>query len=157
MIRVFAILICLLGTASFSTLAFATETQSQVPSQSVGNIVVTLTEYVPTHGTLVVSLTNQKDQFISATVPVFNQLQIVPTGSVSTVSFNDVPYGEYAVKAYQDRNASGKLDTLFGFPQEPTGYSNYESGMLPPPFKKCVFTHSGASTPINIVIRNFKK
>lgn len=128
---------------------------SSVPC--TGNIVTHLTDYVPTHGALFVSLTNEKAQFISAEVSPSRQIEITPTVNEATAVFENIPFGEYAVKVYQDRNGNKKLDTFLGFPQEPTGYSNYNDGILPPPFKKAKFKHESAVTSLNVLVRNFKK
>jgi uncharacterized protein (DUF2141 family) len=46
----------------------------------------------------------------------------------------ELPPGDYAVMAYHDRNASGRLDTLpVGLPTEPYGFSNNNRGMFGPP------------------------
>lgn len=41
------------------------------------------------------------------------------------VTFEDIPYGEYAVAVYHDMNENDKLDkNLVGIPKEPYGFSN---------------------------------
>jgi uncharacterized protein (DUF2141 family) len=51
-----------------------------------------------------------------------------------TVSFKNLPPGQYAVVAFQDFNANGKLDKNFlGIPKEPYGFSNGARGTAGPP------------------------
>ena len=145
----------IIGLALFGSTTMAAD--APTPLVSTGSIVVHLSEYVPTHGMIVVSLAREKSEFVSAEVPVFRQAEFNPSGNSKSISFENIPFGEYAVKAYQDRNASKKLENVVGFPQEPTGYSNYHSGMLPPPFKKAKFSHQASTTPVHVIIRNFKK
>ena len=46
----------------------------------------------------------------------------------------DLPPGDYAIMAYHDRNANGRLDTLpVGLPTEPYGFSNNSRGVFGPP------------------------
>lgn len=44
--------------------------------------------------------------------------------STETVVFEDLPEGEYALKVFHDEDADGDLDTTFGIPSEPYGFSN---------------------------------
>lgn len=53
-------------------------------------------------------------------------------GSVRAV-FPAVPYGTYAIKAFQDLDGDGKLKTGFmGAPEEPWGFSNDATGFMGP-------------------------
>ena len=50
-----------------------------------------------------------------------------------SVTFPAVPYGTYAIKAFQDVDGDGKLKTGFmGAPEEPWGFSNDATGFLGP-------------------------
>lgn len=52
--------------------------------------------------------------------------------SVNT-TFPSVPYGTYAIKAFQDLDGDGKMRTGFmGSPEEPWGFSNDATGFLGP-------------------------
>ena len=52
----------------------------------------------------------------------------------STVTFENVSYGEYAVIRYHDKNDNNKMDTaLFGIPKEDYGCSNNAKGFMGPP------------------------
>lgn len=45
----------------------------------------------------------------------------------------DLPYGEYAIAVYHDKNTNGKLDTNFlGIPKEDYGFSNNARGKFGP-------------------------
>jgi uncharacterized protein (DUF2141 family) len=49
----------------------------------------------------------------------------------------ELPEGEYLVKAWQDINKNGKLDTgFFGIPKEPVGITNYDGRGAPGGFNK---------------------
>ena len=60
-----------------------------------------------------------------------------------TLSF-DLPAGEYGVKAFQDLDGDGELDTnMFGIPNEPWAVSNSSNSFGPPKWSKSRFTLSG--------------
>ena len=55
-------------------------------------------------------------------------------GKAVSGTFGDVPPGVYAVIAFHDENANGKLDkNLVGIPIEKLGYSNNAKGLFGPP------------------------
>lgn len=50
------------------------------------------------------------------------------------IVLRDLPFGEYAISVYHDRNANQKLDTgLFRIPKEPIGTSNDAKARFGPP------------------------
>ena len=61
-------------------------------------------------------------------------------GGVS-VTFDNVPEGEYAISMYVDENNNGKLDAnAIGIPIEPYAFSNDASGAFgPPSFEQAKF------------------
>ena len=49
------------------------------------------------------------------------------------VTFPAIPYGTYAIKAFQDLDGDGKLKSGFmGAPEEPWGFSNDATGFMGP-------------------------
>lgn len=57
-----------------------------------------------------------------------------PADSQARLSVGPLPPGRYAVAAFQDLNANGKLDTnLAGVPTEPFGFSRNARGAMGPP------------------------
>lgn len=66
--------------------------------------------------------------------------EIVPsnTGEI-TVSWNDVPEGEYALAIYQDIDTNAKMKTnMFGYPKEPFAFTqNFKPKMSKPKFDQC--------------------
>jgi uncharacterized protein (DUF2141 family) len=68
--------------------------------------------------------------------------------------FDNLPYGEYAITAYHDRNDNGRLDTgLFGIPKERLGFSN---GVRPrfssPSFQDAAFHFESPAQSVHIEI-----
>ena len=71
-----------------------------------------------------------------------------------TVTFKDLPDGEYAVSLFVDENTNGKMDSnAIGIPTEPYAFSNDASGNFgPPTFEqaKFVVTKDAKTIVINI-------
>lgn len=63
----------------------------------------------------------------------------------TTVTFENLPAGEYAISAFHDENSNGKLDTNFmGIPKEPYTASNDAKGFMgPPKYQDAKFRASG--------------
>ena len=91
----------------------------------------------PTTGTLLVTLSGMKEDRGQLVYAMWSgpegwlETNTVREGSApivdgsSSLRFENLPHGEYAISAYHDRNGNGKLDTgLFGIPKEPLGTSN---------------------------------
>ena len=52
----------------------------------------------------------------------------------ATVTFADLPKGEYAVSVYHDENSNGVMDkNMFGIPSEDYASSNNAKGVMGPP------------------------
>jgi uncharacterized protein (DUF2141 family) len=64
-----------------------------------------------------------------------------------TATFDDLPQGEYGVKAFHDLNGNGQMDTNpFGLPVEPFAFSNNAVGnMGPASWDRAKFAVSGAT------------
>lgn len=73
----------------------------------------------------------------------------------STIVLDGLPYGEYAVSAYHDRNGNGRLDTgLFGIPKEPIGTSNDAKARFgPPKYEDAVFAVDRPELTLTIGVR----
>ncbi|GAB5408210.1 MAG: hypothetical protein BalsKO_05750 [Balneolaceae bacterium] len=67
----------------------------------------------------------------------------------------DLPFGEYAIAVYHDKNMNGKLDTNFlGIPKENYGFSNNARGRFgPASWKEAKFVIQEKSTVHKIVIK----
>lgn len=64
----------------------------------------------------------------------------------STVSFQNVPNGTYAISVFHDADDDGELDSFLGIPTEPTGSSNDAPARFGPPrWKEASFEVSGST------------
>lgn len=70
------------------------------------------------------------------------------TKNSSTITFNNLPKGVYAINILHDENKNGKIDKKFILPKEGIGFSNYESiGMRNrPKFSKASFELNETTT-----------
>ena len=68
------------------------------------------------------------------------------TGQTVVHTFNDVPFGTYAIAIFHDTNSNGKLDKNFlGIPKEGYAFSNNVFGTFgPPDFKDTSFEFAGS-------------
>lgn len=58
---------------------------------------------------------------------------VLPVDSTTMVWKQDIPFGEYAIAVYHDKNKNGKIDTnLLGIPKEDYGFSNNARGRFGP-------------------------
>lgn len=90
-----------------------------------GNIMVTITGLKTDKGNIVLALVNSKESFDSEEITPFMGATAQVKEGLATYVFKNVPYGEYAIKFFQDENGSGKLEyNLFSIPREQYGFSN---------------------------------
>ena len=90
---------------------------------------------------------NHKSPFIGKTIPI--------NKNTAFVEINDLPFGEYAIKAFHDEDANDDLNTNFlGIPVEDYGFSNNARGMFgPPSWEDAKFIFADDSKIIEIVIK----
>lgn len=79
--------------------------------------------------------------------PAVAQVAIPASGRV-VATFENLPAGDYAVKAFHDVNGDGRMNTNpFGMPTEPYAFSNNAVGnMGPARWDRARFTVSGVTT-----------
>jgi len=121
--------------------------------QPTGILTVRLTGFTNAGGVARVALVSS-GQFLSASRALRARSVSIQDGSATCV-FEDVPFGSYAVQAYQDRNGNGKLDRNFiGIPSEPYGFSRgARSWTGPPKFKDAAFTLSSAAMTLDVRVQ----
>lgn len=78
-----------------------------------------------------VALYHSQDSFLKK--PLMGTVTEVKEGKAKS-TFTDLAPGVYAVSAFYDKNANGKMDTNFlGIPKEPTAMSNNAKARFGPP------------------------
>jgi uncharacterized protein (DUF2141 family) len=106
------------------------------------------------HGVAMVGVCVSKEDYEGKGEPVIGEPVAITNGKCA-ICFHDIPYGEYCVKVYHDRNGNGKLDTnLLGIPKEPYGFSNGARGVLVwPSWEKVRIAVSNAEHVVAISVK----
>ena len=98
-----------------------------------GNIKVIITDLNNNKGEMMIALNNSKENFEHGQKPFVGVTEKIKNRQV-VYTFNNVPFGEYAIKCYYDENRNKKLDkNFFGMPTEQYGFSNNARGSFGPP------------------------
>lgn len=112
--------LCLL---SFPVVAMAEDTAS---------LVIEMSGFASDKGHVLLNLANSRENFESDGEGYRAARQTIENG-VAKVEFTGLPYGEYAIKVFQDEDDNGKLDIGWMGPKEPYGFSNDARGTMGPP------------------------
>lgn len=125
------------------TLVFAL--QSVANLLSAQNLTLEVRDIEKAEGHLYVAIYNSKETFMKKPLAAF---RVDVKDTVVSIPCQGLPAGTYAISAYQDENANGKMDTAaFGIPTEKYGFSNDAQGVMgPPSFEKCSFTFAEDTT-----------
>jgi uncharacterized protein (DUF2141 family) len=91
----------------------------------------------------------------AADFSAFRFSQVTPSEPVTTVVFEGIPAGRYAIDGYHDEDNDGVLDRMIfpfpGMPKEPYGISNNVwSGFSKAPFQDALIDVTPPSTEITI-------
>lgn len=118
-------------------------------SAQTSTIVVNMSDFESNEGKVYVALYDSADTFLTKYV---KGLIGEVSNLKSTVTFEGVENGTYAISVFHDENGNGKLDTgMFGIPSEPVGTSNNATGFFgPPEFDDAKFKTTGEKIELNI-------
>ncbi len=114
-----------------ATTAFALMLGASAASAEPAGDTLTLTfETGATTGTVMISVFNSEATY-SDGAPV--AATALPASGPVVAVFENLPAGDYAVKAFHDVNGNGRMDTNpFGMPVEPYAFSNNARGNMGP-------------------------
>jgi len=112
-------------------------------AQNSGNLRIVITGFSSDQGIANIGLVNSKKAFKTRKggIPGHKGVSLKIEDKRVDYTFEDIPFGEYAVKYYHDVNSNNKLDVNFlGIPKEPYGFSNDTQGSFKlPNYKKARF------------------
>jgi uncharacterized protein (DUF2141 family) len=96
-------------------------------------------------GQVMIGLYNSEKDFLKKT---YKGTVVLIKDKIATVTFSNIPKGEYAVSLFHDENNNGKLDSNFmGIPREDYAASNGAKGFMgPPKYKDAKFSISENKT-----------
>lgn len=141
---------CFGPPARFFLAALITVTGTGFAQADESRLRITLQNVRHATGNLRVSLYREAETFRKEDRAVKAITVPASKGDVPLV-FDTLPAGRYAIMAYHDDNADGKLNLRFGmFPTEGYGLSNNPKVMGPPNFADSAFDVAGPETSISI-------
>ncbi len=109
---------------TFQLLLFGMQENDQNLEEK-GTIKMEVSELRNSKGHLLVSLFNSKEYFPDNAEKAIMNKKVKATNKTHIVTFENVPYGEYAVIFLHDENDNEEMDTNFvGAPKEGYGTSN---------------------------------
>ncbi|NTW64424.1 MAG: DUF2141 domain-containing protein, partial [Chlorobiaceae bacterium] len=96
-----------------------------VKSDQKGSIIVHVQNLKKPEGLLGVALFSSAQGFPGKSDRAFAKKGVKITATSHDVTFDNIPYGTYAISVFHDENSNEKLDTMiFGIPKEGVGVSN---------------------------------
>jgi uncharacterized protein (DUF2141 family) len=128
--------------------------QEPPPDSAKGSVHVHVTGFKHEKGTVKIALVNSRESYDSNT-NIFRGAKENIVNMEVHFTFEDVPFGVYALKVFHDENDNDDLDTNFlGAPKEPYGFSNNVRGKFgPPDFEKVMFELAQAEMTMEIEVK----
>jgi uncharacterized protein (DUF2141 family) len=119
-------------------------------SIETGTLRVHMTGIETLEGKVVIKVADSKENYDSET-EAFRHALLPASSNEVTAVFQDVPYGEYAVKAFHDENENSKIDIGWRGPTEAYGFSNNVTGLFgPPDYEDARFSFASEDQTIEI-------
>lgn len=105
-----------------------------------GTLILTMTGFESEKGEVLVQLCDSKADY-AADDGGFRVVRLQAKDGKAGHRFEDIPYGEYALKIFHDENSNEELDIGWMGPEERYGFSNGVRGMMgPPDWEEAKFT-----------------
>lgn len=114
-------------------------TSSWVIGADQPQVVVNITNIKQLKGNIRVAFYKKGSGFPKeGSITYAKEVKVSKLGEMS-LSFIDIPFGEYAIAVFQDKNQNQKIDKNFvGYPTEPFGFSkNFKPKFSEPDFSDC--------------------
>lgn len=124
-------------------------------SQEKGKIVVIFENLKSSKGHILAALYKTKEGFPQDRSKVFMSAKTEIKDKKATITFENIPHGEYAIASFHDENDNGEMDkNFFGIPKESYGFSNNPRIMFSAPsFDEAKFKHNLSETSIIIKMK----
>ena len=125
-----------------------------VEVKNTGNLPIAVTGFENDDGEVLIAVSNSRENyesndsaFVGVTVKIENR-------KVEYI-FEDLPFGEYAIKLFHDENMDGELNSNFlGIPTEDYGFSNNARGTFgPADYDDTKFSFDRHKLTIEITVR----
>lgn len=118
-----------------------------------GTLVVKFNGMSSDDGKVIIALCNSDANYKDHKSPFIGK-SISINKNTAIIEFEDLPFGEYAIKAFHDEDSNDDLNTnILGIPVEDYGFSNNASGLFgPPSWEDAKFRFSDNNKIVEIVI-----
>ena len=125
--------------------------QNKQSKQKVGNLIVVVSSLKNNKGDVKIGLFNSKESYKGKKEKFKGAIIKIENKKVKW-EVKNIPFGEYAIKAFHDEDGDDKIDTNFiGIPTESYGFSNNVKGLFgPPSFDKAKFYFNNQDMQIEI-------
>jgi uncharacterized protein (DUF2141 family) len=119
---------------------------------SAADLTINVSDIKSASGTVNVAVFNTAQGFLKEPL-TFTAAPAVQ--GTTTLTFKDLPSGDYAFAVYHDANANGKMDSnLVGMPTEDYAFSNNAMGKMgPPTFDAARFSLPAAGAALTVSVR----
>ena len=105
-------------------------TLCSIQAQETNSLTVTVSNIKTQKGTIMIGLYKDENTFLDK---VFKAQKTDANSTSVTVTFKNIPAGEYGISLFHDKDENGELNTNFiGIPSEPYAFSNNAKGMFGP-------------------------
>ncbi|MCG8374707.1 MAG: DUF2141 domain-containing protein [Balneolales bacterium] len=130
-------------------------TNSTWYASDTGNLTIEIPDITEQKGTITIAIFDSEDGFPSETDKAIFKKSFTEYSESIIYTFENVPYGQYAVVVMQDRNDNGKIDRrrIIPMPKEPIGVSNM-SKMARPDFSSSTIDFNEDGMEISISFLN---
>jgi uncharacterized protein (DUF2141 family) len=133
----------------FSQLALA----QSVEDKNTGNLTIAVTGIENEDGEVLIAVSNSRENYESND-SAFVGVNVKIDNKKAEHIFEDLPFGEYAIKLFHDENMDGELNSNFlGIPTEDYGFSNNARGTFGPADyndAKFLFEKTGMTMEISV-------
>ena len=139
----------------FSLLLFVIISNSQT-----GSMQITVTGIQSTRGDIKIALYNEsgKAGFLKSLDSAYKKKMGKIINLKTTVTFENIPYGTYAVALFHDENLNSNLDRApLGYPIEPYGVSGNVQTVGPPQYADCKFEMKSTFKKLDIKLQTWLK
>lgn len=112
-----------LGLAVSIFIIFLAASGASAGQRPEGALIVDVEGFASSEGMAGIALFNKPEDY-EAKQPVYRWAWSVIMELKAGWVIQRLPYGEYAITVYHDRNSNHRMDMVLGIPQEAYGYSN---------------------------------
>lgn len=119
-----------------------------------GKLVVRFNGMNSNNGNVKIALCNSDLNYMDHRSPFIGKTIAIKNNN-ALIEFEDLPFGDYAIKAFHDEDSNDDLNTnILGIPIEDYGFSNNARGMFgPPSWEDAKFNFNSETKIIEIEIK----